>query len=364
MIVKDFTSYLEYLAPLDTQEPYDNAGLIVGDPLQKVSGILISLDCTEAIVDEAIAKGVNLIISHHPIVFKGLKKINGKNYVERTVLKAIKNDIALYAIHTNLDNFYQGVNAKIGEKLGIEKCNILAPMDNQLEKLVVFAPQAHADVVRDTIFEAGGGQIGNYSHCSFNTEGKGTFKPGERSNAFVGKKGQVHTETEEKIEVLVPKSIRKKVVHAMLASHPYEEVAFDVLPINNPNFYSGAGMYGDLKTPINTKDFLLWMKDRMQTECVRHTPIVKENVQRVAWCGGSGSFLINAAKNVGADVYITGDVKYHEFFDAENELVIADIGHFESEQFTIELLGDLITENFPNFAVHLTRVNTNPLNYI
>lgn len=364
MIVRDFTSLLEQYAPLSTQESYDNSGLIVGSSHQEVTGVLISLDCIEATVDEAIQKNANLIIAHHPIVFKGLKKLNGKNYVERTVIKAIKNDIAIYAIHTNLDNYINGVNAKIGDRLGIYKRNILAPMEGHLEKLVVFAPKLKAQEVRKAMFDAGAGEIGNYSHCSFNGVGEGTFKAGDNSDPFVGKKGEIHHEEELKIEVIVPKSIRPKVVHSMMAAHPYEEVAFDVFQLNNPNFYMGAGMYGDLEEAIPTEDFLKFVKQKMKAGVVRYTPVVNDSVQRVAWCGGAGSFLIHQAKAVGADIYITGDVKYHEFFDAENDLVIADIGHYESEQFTIELLSEYIMENFPNFAVHLTRVNTNPINYL
>ncbi|GAB5557269.1 MAG: Nif3-like dinuclear metal center hexameric protein [Schleiferiaceae bacterium] len=357
-------SFLESWAPRSLQESYDNSGLIVGSPTEEIDKCLVSLDCTEDVVQDAIDKGCKTIVSHHPIVFKGLKSITGKNYVERTVLKAIKNDISLYAIHTNLDNVHTGVNAEIMKRLGVENTRILAPKSDLLAKLVVFVPTANTAEVLEAMWSAGAGRISDYSECSFSTEGWGTFKAGENSNPHVGDIGKRHSEAENRVEVVVSTSDLSSVVRAMNSAHPYEEVAYDVFPMKNPHPQIGAGMIGELPNAMETTQFLKKVKDSFQAGVVRHTAIHKNKVKTIAVCGGSVSFLINAAKGSGADVYITGDVKYHEFFDAENQMIIADIGHFESEQYTIELLIREIREKFPNFAPLKTDVNTNPLSYL
>lgn len=364
MLIKDVTNYLESLAPLSSQESYDNAGLICGQKDTKITNALIALDCTEAIVDEAIKKGCNLIISHHPIVFKGLKSFTGKNYVERTIIKAIKNDIAIYAIHTNLDNYLHGVNYKIAEKLGIKTPKILAPSSQTINKLNVYVPKTHKNKVADALFNAGAGHIGNYSDCSFNAQGQGTFKANEAANPFVGKINERHTEEEFKIEVLVSKHKMSQVVKAMLDAHPYEEVAYDIYPLLNQNKYEGAGMIGELDQPVDSFYFLQHLKDTFKCGTVRYTDLCHKKIKTVAWCGGSGSFLLPNAKQQKADIFITGDFKYHEFFDHENQIIIADIGHFESEQFTIELIAELLSKNFINFAPCLTEINTNPVKYL
>lgn len=364
MILKDLTTYLEEIAPLAYQESYDNAGLIVGNPHQKIHQALISLDCTEAVVEEAIAKKCDLIISHHPIVFKGLKKFNGNNYVERVVIKAIQNNIAIYAIHTNLDSVLPGVNAKICEKIGLQNCSILAPKSGLLKKLVFFVPLAKADEVKTAIFNAGAGEIGNYSECSFNVDGIGTFKGNEDSNPFLGEKNQLHQEKETRVEVIFPALAERKIVAALLEAHPYEEVAYDIYPLDNDYQNVGAGMIGELETPLNGEDFLRQLKKNMDLQVIRHTEILPHQIKKVAVCGGSGSFLLNKAIQAKADVFITADFKYHEFFDADGKILIADIGHFESEQFTQELLLEIITKKFPNFAVRLTESNTNPIKYL
>tara|TARA_Y100000782_G_C10189132_1_gene269255 strand:- start:13515 stop:14612 length:1098 start_codon:yes stop_codon:yes gene_type:complete len=365
MNVGEITRYLEQIAPLSFQEGYDNSGLLVGQSDWEVNGVLISLDCTPEIVEEAVAKGVNLIISHHPIVFKGLKKINGSNYVERTVIQAIKNDVALYAIHTNLDNVYQhGVNTMIAEKLGLNNLRILAPKPDLLYKLVTFVPDDHLYKVREALSNAGAGKIGNYSDCTFSSKGEGTFKAGNETNPFVGKKGEVHFEPETRLEVVVPQHLKRKVEGALIETHPYEEVAYDWYQMKNKHQQVGSGMIGELEKEIETVEFLNFLKTTMRAGCVRHTSIIKDRVKTIAVCGGSGSFLTKVAIAQKADVYVTADVKYHEFFDADGHLVIADIGHFESEQFTIELIERLLREKFSTFAIHLTEVNTNPINYL
>jgi dinuclear metal center YbgI/SA1388 family protein len=363
MKLADITKYLESLAPLNYQEDYDNSGLLIGNVNDEIHSALVALDCTEQIVDEAIAKNCNLIITHHPIIFKGLKKLNGKNYVERVVLKAIKNNIALYAIHTNLDHVAHGVSGMICKKLEIDKAKILAPKSNLLKKLVTFCPTKHADQVCQALFAAGAGNIGNYSDCSFSGEGIGTFKGNENTNPFVGEKGKLHHEPEARIETIFKVQDERKVMLALFESHPYEEVAYDIYPLTNALDQVGAGMVGWLSREMDGAEFLQHVKEKMQAKVIRHTSLLKKKIKKVAVCGGSGSFLLKDAIAAGADAFVTADFKYHEFFDAEDRLVICDIGHFESEQFTSTLLIDYIQEKFPNLAIQLTDNNTNPINY-
>ncbi|MBB2146287.1 Nif3-like dinuclear metal center hexameric protein [Pedobacter sp. LMG 31464] len=363
MKLSEITNFLENIAPLNYQEDYDNSGLIVGSANDEIHAALVALDCTEQIVDEAIAKNCNLIITHHPIVFKGLKKFNGKTYVERVVLKAIKNNIALYAIHTNLDHVAHGVSGEICKRLEIQNAKILAPKSNLLKKLVTFCPTAKADEVRNALFAAGAGNIGNYSECSFNAEGEGTFKGNEETNPFVGEKGAQHHEEEVRIETIFKAQDERKILLALLENHPYEEVAYDIYPLANKLENVGAGMVGWLSLEMDSVDFLHLVKEKMQAKVIRHTELLPKRIKKVAVCGGSGSFLLKDAIAAGADAFITADFKYHEFFDAEQKLIICDIGHYESEQFTSNLLIDNIQEKFPNFAIRLTEHNTNPINY-
>jgi len=355
---------LETLAPPDLQESYDNAGLITGNPEMEITGALICLDSIEAIIDEAIRKKCNLVVAHHPIVFSGLKKITGKNYIERVIIKAIKNDIAIYAIHTNLDNVIHGVNRKIAEKLGLKNSRVLSEMAGNILKLVTYVPHAQAEQVMEALFESGAGHIGNYSECCFKTEGSGTFKPGNDANPHIGEKNIRHTEPESCIEVILESRLKNKVLAALKAAHPYEEVAYEMYRLENKNQVTGAGMIGELEEAIPAEDFLKSLKVNMNTNCVRHTSHFGKTIKKVAVCGGAGSFLLGNAIAAGADIFITGDFKYHQFFDADGKIIIADIGHFESEQHTIDLIGDWLREKFPTFAVHLTEINTNPFNYI
>ncbi|WP_297092335.1 Nif3-like dinuclear metal center hexameric protein, partial [uncultured Draconibacterium sp.] len=363
MKIKAITNFLEDFAPLKLQESYDNAGLILGDKNAEVSAALVTLDVTEAIVDEAIEKKAGLIVAHHPIVFSGLKKITGKNYIERTLIKAIKNDIAIYAAHTNLDSVTGGVNGKICEKLGLQECKILQPAGGMLKKLVTFVPVDHADKVREAVFAAGAGQIGNYDSCSFNAHGQGTFRGSETTNPFVGKKGQQHYENEIRFETIFPDYLQGKILNTLIQSHPYEEVAYDIYSLDNKFDQIGAGMIGTLPEEKKEIDFLQQLKETFGAGIIKHTNLQQKKVKKIAVCGGAGSFLLNQAIAAGADFFVTGDFKYHQFFDAENKIVIADIGHFESEQFTKELFYELLTKKFPTFAVHLSDVNTNPVFY-
>lgn len=364
MKLKEIRQVLEEIAPPSLQESYDNSGLIVGDDNLEVTKALICLDSTEAVVDEAIAKGCNLIVAHHPIVFKGLKRFNGGNYVERVVMKAIKKDIAIYAIHTNLDNVLDsGVNSKIAERLGLTNTRVLSPKSSLIRKLVVFVPNDHAEAVRNAIGEAGAGKIGDYDHCSFQSIGEGRFRANDSADPFVGKANELHMEPEVKVEAVFPEHLKGKVLAAMLDVHPYEEPAYDVLITENIDPKLGSGLMGTLDKEMSLNDFLKHLKTSMNTEVIRYTNAGDKPVKTVALCGGSGSFLLSAAKRAGADAFVTGDFKYHDFFDGEDQVHICDIGHYESEQFTIDLLGEIINKKFPNFAVIFAESVSNPVNY-
>ncbi|MDZ4795083.1 MAG: Nif3-like dinuclear metal center hexameric protein [Bacteroidota bacterium] len=363
MIINDIISFLESKADPSLQESYDNAGLLVGDRGWECSGIICSLDATEEVVLEAIAKKCNLLVAHHPIIFNGLKKINGKNYVEKTIITAIKNDIAIYAIHTNLDNVLQGVSGRMADMLGLKNVSILAQKTGILQKLFTFAPLEKAEEVRNAIFMAGGGHISNYSECSFNSEGTGTFKAGAGTHPFVGEIDQQHQEKEMRIEVIFPSFLESRIVAAMKTAHPYEEVAYDIIALSNMHPETGSGVIGELPDEMEERAFLVFVKEVFKIPVVRHTALPGRPIKTVALCGGAGSFLISKALAAKADAYITADIKYHEFFDANSQLLLADIGHYESEQFTINLLQEVLEQKFPTFAVLKTGVKTNPVNY-
>jgi dinuclear metal center YbgI/SA1388 family protein len=361
--LKKIIAELEKWAPLSYQESYDNAGLLTGSPSWEAKGVLLTLDVTEEVVAEAVRKGANLIVAHHPILFKGLRRLNGSNYVERTVIEAIKNDVAIYAIHTNLDNVATGVNRKIAEKIGLSGIKVLAPKTDELAKLSFFVPVAHTQSVLDALFAAGAGTIGAYSECSFRVEGIGTFRPGTEANPHIGEKDQLESVVENRVEVMFPAFLQHKVLAALRQAHPYEEVAYYLQSLLNTNQEVGAGAVGELPVEMEAADFLALLKDRMNLKVIKHTHPIPQKIKRVAVCGGSGSFLLKNAIGAGADVFVTSDFKYHEFFDAENRLMICDIGHYESEVFTKDLLFSYLSEKFDNFALYLSEVNTNPVTY-
>lgn len=361
--IKDIIEYLETFAPPAYQEDYDNSGLITGNDNTEIKGIILTLDCIEAVVDEAIRKNCNLIISHHPIVFRGLKKLTGKNYIERTIIQAIKNDIAIYAIHTNLDNVSMGVNKKIADKLGLTNIKVLRPKNDTLHKLTTFIPKENTEDVMSKLHEAGAGVIGNYKNCSFRMEGTGTFLPVENASPTIGTVGQLEKVYEDRVEVIFPAYLKNKILNALFKAHPYEEVAYYLHELANPDYKVGAGMIGELVEPMDSSDFLNHIKVQLNTLMIRHTALIKKEIKKVALCGGSGSFLLRDAIGQHADIFISGDIKYHEFFDADNHLIIADVGHFESEQYTKELIYELLSEKFANIALHFTEVNTNPIFY-
>jgi dinuclear metal center YbgI/SA1388 family protein len=363
MLLRELVQLFEEVAPSSLQESYDNAGLIVGDQDTEVKSALLCLDSTEEIIDEAIEKNCDLVIAHHPIVFGGLKKFNNKNYVERAVMKAIKHDIAIFAAHTNLDSVLQnGVNSKICQKIGIQDPSILSPKADILFKISTFIPKEKTEEVREAMFSSGGGHIGDYSHCSFNVEGIGTFKGGSDSDPFVGTPGELHNEGEVKVEMIVPAFLINSVVGRLKEVHPYEEVAYDVYPLKNKHDKIGMGAIGELEKELTEEEFLAHLKQAMNLELIKYTPSGK-SIKKVAVCGGSGSFLLSDAMRAKADAFITSDFKYHQYFDSESRIVIADIGHYESEIFTLEIFSDIIKEKFPTFAVLFTERNTNPIKY-
>lgn len=361
--LKQVIQALEQEVPLLYQESYDNCGLLTGSPDMEVSGILLCLDCTEEVLKEAIEKKANIIVAHHPLIFSGIKRLTGSNATERILIQAIQNQIAIYAMHTNLDNQLCGVNAKIASLLGLQSTRILSPLPSVLYKLITYVPETDAQHVLGALFEAGAGHIGRYSQCSFSTTGLGTFLPEAGSQPFIGEPGKRHTEKEQRLEVLVAAHALNSTLHQLKRAHPYEEPAYDVLALKNENNQLGAGLVGELPLPLSEIQVLDLVKEKFKVLSVRHTRLLQQPVKRIALCGGSGSFLLKQAIQSGAQVFITADFKYHQFFDAENKIVILDIGHYESEQFTPEIFYEILSKNFPNFAIHLSGVNTNPVNY-
>ncbi len=364
MKIKEIVSALERFAPLPLQDGFDNAGLQIGLTDAEATGALLCLDVTESVLDEAIALGCNMVISHHPLIFKGYKSITGKDYVERCILKAIKNDIVIYSAHTNLDNAQGGVNYKIAEKLGLDHVEILDPKSGMLLKLVTFVPESHAEKVRNALFESGCGNIGNYDSCSYNVGGEGTFRALENTHPFCGEIGNLHREKEVRIETVLPAYKRNDAVKALLLAHPYEEPAFDLYSLQNSWMQAGSGIIGELSTSEVELDFLMRLKDTFNLSCVKHNALSGKMIKRVALCGGSGSFLIPLALRNEADVFITGEIKYHDYFGYDNNILLAEIGHYESEQYTKEIFYTIIRDLYPNFTLFMSKVNTNPIKYI
>jgi dinuclear metal center YbgI/SA1388 family protein len=364
MKIKEIIAVLEEMAPLAYAEDFDNVGLLVGDSQSESSGVIVCHDALEYVIDEAIAKNCNLVVCFHPILFSGIKKITGKNYVERAILKAIKNDVAIYAVHTALDNHSAGVNKIFCDALGLTNTKVLIPKQNFIQKLVTFTTVDNAEEVRSALFQAGAGTIGNYDHCSFNSEGFFTFKGNENSNPVIGEKGKLHTGSEIKIEVVFEKHLQSKIVKALLTHHIYEEVAYEIYDLQNAHQNIGLGMIGELETEMDEKDFLYFVKDKMIADGIRHSAFRDKKIKKVAVLGGSGSFAIKNAIQAGADAFLTADLKYHQFYEAENSLLLADIGHFESERYTKNYIVDYLRKKILNFAIILSEENTNPVKYL
>ncbi|MEI8201979.1 MAG: Nif3-like dinuclear metal center hexameric protein [Bacteroidota bacterium] len=363
MIVKDIADLLEKHAPLSLQESYDNSGLQIGNPQDQVESALICLDITIDVVDEAIQKGCNMIISHHPLLFSGIKKITGRTYIEKIVHKAIKNDIVIYSAHTHFDNIKNGVNKIFAEKIGLTNLSILKPISGTLRKLVTFCPVADAEKVRNAIFSAGAGNIGNYDSCSSNTMVEGTFRANTDANPYVGSINELHHEKEIRIETIYPYYLEKEILKAMLEIHPYEEVAYDIYALQNDFNEIGAGMIGELAERTSAHSFMKILKETLQVPVLRYSGFIKKDIQKIAICGGSGAFLIKDAIAKKADVFITSDIKYHTFGDHSEQVILIDAGHFETEQFTKHLLCDILKKNFPNFATQISEQDNNLLRY-
>lgn len=361
--VKELIQVLEKEVPIIYQEQWDNSGLIIGDSSLEINAVLLTVDVTVEVIEEAIEKGANIIIAHHPIIFKGLKTITGKTYVEKAVLKAIKNDVAIYAMHTNLDVLPKGVSFKMAEKLNLQNVQTLDISSNYLNKLVVYCPNAHVEKVRKALFKSGAGQIGNYDQCSFNLEGTGTYRASENTKPYVGSKNKLHFEPETRIETIFPNHLKDDIIKALIKAHPYEEVAYDIYTLDQKDQSIGLGKIGTLKQELSEKAFLNLLKEKFNLNHLRFSPFIGKPIKVVAVSGGSCSFLTPKVKGK-ADVFVTADIKYHEFFDAEQELLLVDIGHFESEQFSKDIFYEIITKNFTNFAVHFSEIITNPINYL
>ena len=364
MKVKDFTNYLEQLAPLTYQEEYDNSGLIIGDFNMEVNGVLITLDCNDKVLDEAINKKCNLLITHHPIIFKGLKKINNDSLTDKLVIKAIKNNIAIYSIHTNLDNVVNGVNSEIAKRLKLKNCRVLSTKNEYLRQLVFYCPKENTTDLIEKLCSVGAGAIGNYNNCSFKSSGIGTFKPLENSNPYKGVKGKLYSSEEDRVELVFLKDKQNKIIQTLQENHPYEEIAYQIFILDNKIQSIGSGLVGELDEPVDSILFLKQLKKIMNLELVKHSHVTGDAIKKIALCGGSGSFLIDEAIYSNADIFITSDIKYHQFFDIDNKIILADIGHYESEQFTKNLVYDYLTKKFTKFAILLSKVNTNPINYL
>jgi len=364
MKLSDLCSYLDAVVPLSLQEGYDNSGLQVGQPDKEISSALITLDVTESVIDEAIQKGCGIIVSHHPLIFGGVKNITGKGSTDRILVKAIKNDIAVYSSHTNLDMVDNGVSRKMAQKLGLQNVKVLRTLKNTLIKLVTFIPEDHLEKVREAVFNAGAGVAGNYDRCGFTVQGTGSFRAGEGTNPFAGEKGKLHFEKEVRFETILFSHRKEKVIKALLDTHPYEEVAYDLYPLENDNIDLGLGCTGDFSEPVSENDFLSMVSKVFGAYGIRYSPLTGNPVKKVALCGGSGASLLNDAVSCKADAFVTGDIKYHNFFEADNRILLVDCGHFETEKFSTEILYDLIIKKFPKFAVRFSETNTNPINYL
>ncbi len=364
MKLAELCRYLDSTIPLSFQEAYDNSGLQVGLSEQEISSALLATDITEEVLDEAVRRECNLVISHHPLIFGGIKKITGRSYTERIIIKAIKLDIAIYSAHTNLDAASFGVSRKIAEKLNLKNVKVLVPLKSKLLKLVTFIPATHLEKVQNALFEAGAGAIGNYDKCGFTVAGTGSFRAGSDSNPFAGERGKLHFENEIRFETVIFSHMKEEIIRALLSSHPYEEVAYDIYPLENENIEAGFGCTGEFDDKISETEFLMLLSSSFGAEGVRYSNLLDRSVRKVAICGGSGSSLLRNAIATGADAFVTADIKYHGFFDADKSILLVDIGHFESEKFTTEILYDLIVKKFPKFAVRFSETNTNPINYL
>lgn len=363
MTIQKVIAEIEKHIAMPQAEDFDNVGLLCGLPERNVSGILVCHDALENVVDEAIQRNCNLIVCFHPIIFSGLKSLTGKNYVERAVLKAIENKVAIYAIHTAFDNDYYGVNAGICNLLGLKNLKILQPKKNNLKQLNVYVPKDYSEKVKEALFSAGAGNIGFYDECSFKVEGKGTFRPTEGSNPFSGEQNVRENADEDMISVIFESFKQNQLIAAMKSAHPYEEVAHQIYQIDNENQYSGLGMYGEFETEMDEREFMSFVKEKFNLNIIKHSDFNQKKIRRVGVLGGSGASGIKAALSKKCDAYLTGDLKYHDYFLAESKMLICDIGHYESEQLVSQQLFEILSQKFSTFAILKSSEKTNPVNY-
>ncbi len=366
MKISEVISKLEQWAPRALQEGYDNAGLLSGDADEECRGALCCLDITQKVLEEALEQNCNLIIAHHPLVFQSIKSLAGNTLVNRLLVFAIKNNVAVYAFHTNLDNVLSGVNAAFANKMGISPIGrqILYKKSRQVAKLYTYVPKTHHLQVQKALYATGAGQIGLYENCSFSALGTGTFRPMEGSKPFIGSTdGPLETLEEIKLEVIFPVWLKENVLQALHNAHPYETVAYEIVITENTHPETGSGLIGNLEYPLEETEFLSLIKAKFHLSVIKTSPLMNKKVQKVAICGGAGSFLISHAIRQGADVFITSDLKYHDYFEADGKILLMDIGHYESEVATVELMTGYINSKFPNFAVLKTKVITNPVQY-
>lgn len=354
---------IEQWAPFSWQESYDNAGLILGDPDRNVTEALVCFDVTPEVVDEAVRIGAGLIVSHHPAIFKGIKRINPASRLGYMIKQSLCHDIAWCALHTNLDNTLNGVNSYLCEQLGLKDVQPLAPLQDIYGKLQVYVPEAYAEKLRQALAEAGCGAGARYDACSYSSRGEGRFRAGSQAHPFSGQIGELHCEAECKIECLYPLHKTRQVLDVLRTNHPYEEPAFDLLPLRNEATGQGAGAIGNLQESMQETELLDKLKELTGTHCIRHSGFRGRKIRRIALCGGSGGSFIGNACARQADAYITGDLKYHDFADAGSGTWLVDIGHFESEKFAMELIFRFIRKNFPNFAVSISEQARNPVSF-
>ena len=364
MKLRELCAWLDSEAPLSFQESYDNSGLQIGEPGSEISSALLTVDVTEKVVEEAITAGCNVIISHHPLIFTPVKKISGRNSTERIISRCIRNDISVYSAHTNLDIAHHLVSRKMAEKLGLVETKVLSPQENKLMKLVTYIPESHLDKVRNAIFDAGAGVVGNYDRCGFALQGTGSFRGNEGSDPFVGEPGKLHFENEVRFETVMFAHMRDRVMDALLANHPYEEVAYDLYSLENRNIDSGLGCIGTLQEEMEERSFVKMVSEVFGARSVRFSDPTGKKINKVAVCGGSGSSLVRDAILQGADAFVTAEIKYHTFFETENRILLVDTGHYESEKYSVEVLKELIIKKFPKFALRFSEINTNPINYL
>ena len=359
MIIEELTTFIEDKFPLSQQESYDNCGLIVGDPKKTVKKVLLALDCTEQVIKEAKLKKADVIITHHPLMFSSINKLTANDYEGSLIIKLIKSDIALYAVHTNLDNSINGINKYLALKLGLKNLQILVGKEKTFKKIITFVPKAYSQKVITALSAAKAGNIGLYSHCAFVTEGSGCFKPEKGAKPFLGELSKINQVEEVKLEMVFASENQKMIENSLKKAHPYEQPAFDIIELANPNPDIGAGIYGDLPAQINTAEFLKLVKTKLNLSYIRQSNSAKKFISKVAICSGAGFFVFEQAKRLNVDALVTSEIKHHEFLAAENNILLCDIDHHEGEIAAVNIL-DQILQKLENIDTLISKHNLSP----